>query len=69
MIDDRGGCDGFTGARGSLDKTEWFLEHALDGVHLRVVELWETWGGESFGHLGAEDLGFEFVSEEFVVLV
>jgi hypothetical protein len=33
-----------------------------------VVEFRETWSGEAFGHLGAEDLGFEFVSEEFVVL-
>lgn len=42
VIDDGSGRDGLAGSRRPLDKAEWLLEDALDGVHLRVIELGET---------------------------
>ena len=68
MINDGGGRDGFAGTRWTLDKTDGLLEHAFDGVHLRVVQLRKAWSREAFGHLCAKDLRFQLVAKEFVIL-
>lgn len=41
VIDDGSGSDRLSGPGGSLNKTDGFLQDALDGVHLRVVQFWE----------------------------
>ena len=68
VVHDRGRRYGLARTRRPLDEAQRLLQHALHGVHLGVVELRQTRRGEPFRHLGPEDLGLEFVSEEFVVL-
>jgi hypothetical protein len=35
---------------------------------LRVIQLGQVWRRESLGHLSSQNLGFDFVSKQFVVL-
>ena len=63
VVDNRRGCDGFTGARRTLDETKRLLEDTFDCIHLGVVEFRKTGGREAFRHLSAQNLRFEFMAQ------
>lgn len=68
VIYDRSRSHRFPSSWRALDETQRFLQYGLDGRHLRVVKLWKIRGSKTFGHLSAKHLGFDFVSEQFMVL-
>ena len=68
MINDRGGCDSLASTRRPLNQAKRLLKNALNGIHLGVIDLGKTRSGEALRHLRAENLRFEFMTEEFMVL-
>ena len=50
-----------------LDETERPLQHGFDGVHLRVVQLGQAWGGESLRQRTLENHVLHLVAQQLVV--